>query len=199
VILLLDGGDALTGALAHALRTLAAPLEPRRAEALVGPGMPDDLPAPLTGLVLSGRPAAGPARDAVRGMLRAAVGQLPALCVGGGQEVLAETFGARLADTPVVRHGVACPVLHRAHGLFAGLEVPFIAARYHARVVDRASLPEALEVTAWTPEGEVMGLRHRGSSCWGVQFHPQSILTGPGMRLLENFLALCRHDKEVPR
>jgi anthranilate synthase/aminodeoxychorismate synthase-like glutamine amidotransferase len=199
MILLVDGGDALTGALAHGLRSLAAPVEARRAETLIGAGMPADLPAPPTGLVLSGAPGAGPVRQAAAALLLAAAGHLPVLAIGDGHELLAESFGGRLVPAARPLRGATTAVLHRAHGLFAGLEVPFTAARYHARVVDRATLPDRLEVTAWTPEGEVMGVRRRGTACWGVQFHPQSILTGRGARMVENFLALCRHHEEVPR
>ena len=89
-------------------------------------------------------------------------------------------------------HGRTSAILHRGRGLFAGLENPFDGTRYHSLVVERASLPDALEVAAWTPEGEIMGLKHRSHESWGVQFHPDSVLTRAGMRLIENFLLLCR-------
>ena len=131
--------------------------------------------------------------------LRRFAGRMPILGIGPGHQALAEAYGARLIQAPRLLHGTTIPVLHRGRGLFAGLENPFAAARYHARVVERESLPGTLEVTAWTPEGEIMGLRHRDHDSWGVQFPPQSILTRTGPRLIENFLTLCRQQKEVPR
>ena len=86
-------------------------------------------------------------------------------------------------------HGKASPVRHRGRGLFAGLPSPFAAGRYHSLVVERATLPRELAITAWTEEGEIMGLRHRRLPVEGVQFHPESILTNGGKQLLANWLA----------
>ncbi len=91
-------------------------------------------------------------------------------------------------------HGKTSPILHKGRGLFAGLDNPFEAARYHSLIVEQASLPDCLEVTAWTPEGELMGLKHKEHDTWGVQFHPESVLTRQGMTLIENFLTLCRQQ-----
>jgi anthranilate synthase/aminodeoxychorismate synthase-like glutamine amidotransferase len=92
-------------------------------------------------------------------------------------------------------HGKTSPILHRGRGVFAGLENPFEATRYHSLIVERESLPEILEVVAWTPEGEIMGLKHREHETWGVQFHPESVLTQQGMKLIENFLVVCRQTR----
>jgi anthranilate synthase component 2 len=87
-------------------------------------------------------------------------------------------------------HGKTSPVLHDGRELFAGLPNPFDATRYHSLLVEKASLPDCLEITAWTAEGEIMGMRHRQLPVWGVQFHPESILTVTGMDLLRNFLRM---------
>jgi anthranilate synthase component 2 len=89
-------------------------------------------------------------------------------------------------------HGKTSPILHTGEGLFAGLPNPFQAARYHSLVVERGSLPEELVVTAWVAEGEIMGMRHRTLPVWGVQFHPESILTQGGMDLFRNFLEMSK-------
>ncbi len=89
-------------------------------------------------------------------------------------------------------HGKTSLIHHDGEGLFAGLSNPFEATRYHSLVVERASLPSSLEITAWVEEGEIMGLRHRELPVWGVQFHPESILTVEGMNILRNFLEMTR-------
>ena len=89
-------------------------------------------------------------------------------------------------------HGKTSPIIHDGRELFAGLPNPFQATRYHSLVVERGSLPDCLEVTAWVENGELMGMRHKTLPIWGVQFHPESILTEGGMNLLENFLKISR-------
>jgi anthranilate synthase component 2 len=87
-------------------------------------------------------------------------------------------------------HGKTSPIHHHGEGLFTGLPSPFNATRYHSLVVERESLPDCLEMTAWVENGEIMGLRHRSLPVWGVQFHPESILTEGGMDILKNFLEM---------
>ena len=191
-----DNHGAFTGSLLQALATLGAHFEVHGSDVVTV----DELAArPLEGLVLASGPGGPPAAGVTLEGIRRFAGRVPILGIGLGHQALAEAFGAKLTPAPSLLHGATSPVLHRGRGLFAGLENPFVAARYHARVVERESLPCTLEVTAWTPTGEVMGLRHRDHECWGVQFPPQSILTCPGLRLVENFLMLCRQQKEVPR
>jgi anthranilate synthase component 2 len=196
MIAVVDNHDSFTGSLLQCLATLGAVpqlLDGGRpaAAALAG--------SRVEGLVLAcdpeGAAAAGLTAEALGGL----AGSLPVLGIGPGHRTLAGAYGARVAPAPRLLHGSSSPVLHHSRGLFAGLENPFAAARYHALVVERASLPVALEITAWTPEGEIMGLRHRDRESWGVQFPPQSILTRSGLKLIENFLTLCRQQKEVPR
>jgi anthranilate synthase/aminodeoxychorismate synthase-like glutamine amidotransferase len=192
----IDNHGAFTGSLLQSLATLGAGFEVHGNAAITAEAL---AARPLEGLVVSSGPGAPTAAGVTLEAIRQCAGHLPILGIGLGHQALAEVYGAKLAPTPRLLHGTTSPVLHRGRGLFAGLENPFVAARYHARVVDRESLPRTLEVTAWTPTGEVMGLRHRDHESWGVQFPPQSILTCPGLRLVENFLILCRQPREVPQ
>jgi anthranilate synthase component 2 len=114
--------------------------------------------------------------------------RLPVLGVCLGHQAIGQAFGGKVIRNDRILHGKSSPVHHRGAGTYAGLPSPFEAGRYHSLVVERRSLPAALEVTSWTAEGEIMGLRHRVLDVEGVQFHPESILTGEGKHLLGNWL-----------
>jgi len=116
-------------------------------------------------------------------------GEVPILGVCLGHQAIGEVFGGRVVAAPTLMHGKTSPIHHDGKGVFAGLADPFTATRYHSLVVDPASIPDELEVTATTADGVVMGLRHRRLAVEGVQFHPESILTPSGPSLLANFLA----------
>jgi len=116
-------------------------------------------------------------------------GTVPILGVCLGHQSIGQAFGGRVVRAERLMHGKTSPVLHDEKSLFAGLSNPFTATRYHSLLVERASLPDTLEVTAWTTEGEIMGLRHKTLPIEGVQFHPESILTDEGMNLLKNWVA----------
>ena len=116
-------------------------------------------------------------------------GKLPILGVCLGHQSIGQAFGGRIIHAKELMHGKTSPIHHTGKGVFAGLPDPFTATRYHSLVVERASLPDCLEVTAWTDDGEIMGVRHKSLAVEGVQFHPESILTEHGHRLLANFLA----------
>jgi anthranilate synthase component II len=116
--------------------------------------------------------------------------RIPLLGVCLGHQCIAHTFGAKVVVNYRMMHGKTSPIHHNGKDLFAGLPDPFNATRYHSLVAQRDSIPPELEVTAWTAEGEVMGLKHRTLPIWGVQFHPESILTEHGKSLLGNFLKL---------
>lgn len=116
--------------------------------------------------------------------------RIPILGVCLGHQCIAHTFGASVVVDHRMMHGKTSPILHNGRELFAGLPNPFNATRYHSLVAKRDTLPPELEVTAWTAEDEIMGLRHRSLPIWGVQFHPESILTQNGKELLANFLLL---------
>jgi anthranilate synthase/aminodeoxychorismate synthase-like glutamine amidotransferase len=135
-----------------------------------GPGGPDD---------------AGISNDAIRHL----ASRVPVLGVCLGHQCIGALYGGRVVRAPQVVHGRTSLVHHDGRGIFAGLVSPLEATRYHSLVVERASLPPALEISAETDDGVIMGLRHRDLDVEGVQFHPESILTGSGHDLLRNFLA----------
>ncbi|MBH40396.1 MAG: anthranilate/aminodeoxychorismate synthase component II [Chloroflexi bacterium] len=116
--------------------------------------------------------------------------RVPLLGVCLGHQCIGHTFGADVVVNNQMMHGKTSPIQHDGKFLFDGLPNPFTATRYHSLVVRRDSLPDCLEVTAETAEGEVMGLRHKEHPIWGVQFHPESILTENGRQILQNFLKL---------
>ncbi|GAB4133208.1 MAG: aminodeoxychorismate/anthranilate synthase component II [Acidobacteriota bacterium] len=124
-------------------------------------------------------------------LIRQFAGRIPILGVCLGHQAIGEAFGGVVCRAPVLMHGKTSQVFHDSRHLFQGLENPFEATRYHSLVVDRGTLPECLLVTAWTEDGIIMGLRHRDHPVYGVQFHPESVLTREGKKLLRNFLC-CR-------
>ena len=116
--------------------------------------------------------------------------RLPIFGVCLGHQCMGEVYGGDVVRAPRLMHGKTSPIRHNGQGLFAGLPSPFEATRYHSLIVDRATLPAVLEITADTAEEEIMGLRHREFPVHGVQFHPESILTDSGKAILQNFLNL---------
>ena len=116
----------------------------------------------------------------------------PVLGVCLGHQAIGQAFGGNVVRAGRLMHGRTSPILHEGRGVFAGLPSPFEATRYHSLIVDRASLPDCLEITAWTAEGEIMGLRHKERAIEGVQFHPESILTTHGKELLANWVRSLR-------
>jgi anthranilate synthase/aminodeoxychorismate synthase-like glutamine amidotransferase len=134
----------------------------------------------------------GPCTPNEAGVSLAAVarfsGRVPILGVCLGHQSIGQSFGGKVVRAERLMHGKTSPIAHDGKGVFAGLSNPFTATRYHSLLVERASLPSELEVSAWTSEGEIMGLRHKSLRVEGVQFHPESILTEEGMALLKNWL-----------
>ena len=122
-------------------------------------------------------------------LVRAAADRCPILGVCLGHQAIAQAFGGHIVRAPQIMHGKRSPIEHDGDGLFSGLPAPFMATRYHSLVAEPASLPPCLEVTARTADGVIMGLAHRERPIYGVQFHPESIATEHGHRLLGNFLA----------
>lgn len=115
---------------------------------------------------------------------------IPVLGVCLGHQCIGHTFGAQVVVNYRMMHGKTSPIRHNGRDLFAGMPNPFLATRYHSLVIDRSTIPACLEITAETEEGEIMGVRHRELPIWGVQFHPESILTESGRMILSNFLTL---------
>jgi anthranilate synthase/aminodeoxychorismate synthase-like glutamine amidotransferase len=123
-------------------------------------------------------------------IIRAFAGVVPILGVCLGHQALGHYFGGKVVRATRLMHGKTSPIQHRGTDVFQGLPQGFAATRYHSLLVERASFPADLEITAETAEGEIMGLRHRRLPVWGVQFHPESIATENGMNILKNFLSL---------
>ena len=119
-------------------------------------------------------------------------GKLPILGVCLGHQSVGQAFGGRIVRAERLMHGKTSPVFHDNRELFDGLPNPFDATRYHSLLVERSSFPDCLEITAWTAEEEIMGLRHRDLPIWGMQFHPESILTVTGMDMLRNFIEMTK-------
>jgi len=119
-------------------------------------------------------------------------GKLPILGVCLGHQSVGQAFGGRIVRAERLMHGKTSPVFHDNRELFDGLPNPFDATRYHSLLVERSSFPACLEITTWTAEDEIMGLRHRDLPVWGMQFHPESILTVTGMDMLRNFIEMTK-------
>lgn len=137
----------------------------------------------------------GPGRPEDSGVSLALIEELgpkvPILGVCLGHQSIGQVFGGKVVAAPVLMHGKTSPIYHKNQGVFQGLDNPFEATRYHSLVVERETLPDVLEITAWTEDGTIMGLQHKDYlHLQGVQFHPESILTTSGKFLLENFLKL---------
>ncbi|MBN1517227.1 aminodeoxychorismate/anthranilate synthase component II [Candidatus Sumerlaeota bacterium] len=116
--------------------------------------------------------------------------KVPTLGVCLGHQSLGQVFGGKVIRAPYLMHGKTSQIHHNGAGIFAGVSNPFEATRYHSLIVERESLPDCLEVTAWTDDDIIMGLRHKEHAIFGLQFHPESILTGEGKNILKNFLEL---------
>lgn len=117
-------------------------------------------------------------------------GKIPILGVCLGHQAIAQAFGASIVRAARVMHGKTSPIQHNQQGLFAGLKQPLTVTRYHSLLIDPQTLPASFEVSAWSDEGEIMAIRHQHWSLYGVQFHPESILSEQGLQLLENFMHL---------
>ncbi len=189
-VLLIDNYDSFTYNLAQYLGELGADVSVERNDALTldtietrGPDAIVISPGPCT------PNEAGISMDVISRF----AGRVPILGVCLGHQCIGQVFGGRIVRAAKVMHGKVSKIFHDEKGLFAGVGNPFIATRYHSLVIEPASLPEALEVTAKTWEEEIMGVRHKrlGAPLEGVQFHPESIMTAAGKQLLANFLVMA--------
>ncbi len=137
-----------------------------------------------------GRPAeAGISEDVIREF----EGKVPILGVCLGHQAIGEVFGCRIVRADKIMHGKVSDVYHTGEGIFKGIPDPFVATRYHSLIIDSESLKDPLEVIARTKDEEIMAIRHKEKPIWGVQFHPESILTLEGKNILRNFLEINRH------
>ncbi|MFO1465348.1 MAG: aminodeoxychorismate/anthranilate synthase component II [Steroidobacteraceae bacterium] len=188
-LLLIDNYDSFTYNLVQAFLMLGAEVDVHRNDAITVSQARALAPSHL---VIS--PGPGTPRDAgvSMDMIRAFAGVVPVLGVCLGHQSLVEVFGGRVVRAGRLMHGKVSPVLHDGRGVFAGLATPMQAGRYHSLIAEPGTLPDVLEVSALTAEGEIMGVRHRELAVEGVQFHPESVLTPEGPRLLGNFLEAHR-------
>ena len=188
-VLILDNYDSFTYNLAQALGALGAAVEVTRSDAVSAGALAANPPAAL---IVSPGPGTPERAGNSMAAIRALSGTIPILGVCLGHQAIGAVFGGRVVRAPAVVHGKTSNVAHGGSGIFAGIPSPFAATRYHSLVVDEATLPAALQVTARSEDGLLMAFAHASHHTYGVQFHPESVLTTQGPKLLANFLALAK-------
>jgi len=189
MILLIDNYDSFTFNLVHFLGDVGARCEVRRNDAL---SVDEALAMRPEAIVLSPGPCTPNEAGICLALIAAAAGRVPMLGVCLGHQAIGQAFGGKVVRAPVPMHGKLSDIRHDGSDVFAGIPNPFAATRYHSLVVERETMPEVLIETARTDDGLVMGLRHRALPVFGVQFHPESIASEHGHRLLGNFVAIAR-------
>jgi len=185
MLLVIDNYDSFTYNIVQYLGGLGAEVSVFRNDKITVDGIRELNP---DGLVLSPGPCtpqeAGISVDVVKHFHQS----IPILGVCLGHQAIAEAFGGRVVKAPSIVHGKTAQLYHKGEGILQGIENPFVAARYHSLVVEKESLPDALQVIAWSSDDIVMALRHRNKPVFGVQFHPESIATPAGLKIIKNFL-----------
>jgi anthranilate synthase component 2 len=190
MLLLIDNYDSFTYNIYQYLAELGADVLVRRNDAL---SVADIARLAPERIVISPGPGAPSSAGVSLAVIRELGGRVPILGVCLGHQSIGEAYGGRIVRAPELRHGKASAVQHDGRGVLREISNPFQAIRYHSLVVEREGLPDCLEVSAWTDDGLIMGLRHREYEVEGVQFHPESVLTEGGHRLLANFLGVELH------
>ena len=185
MILMLDNYDSFTYNLVQYLGELGAEVRVVRNDEMTVAEIEALAPAKI---VISPGPCSPNEAGVSLEVIRTFAGRIPILGVCLGHQAIGQAFGGAVVHAKELMHGKTSPVTHTGEGVFAGLPTPFTATRYHSLAVERSSLPAELAVTAWTDDGEIMGLAHTRFDVEGVQFHPESILTEHGHRMLGNFL-----------
>lgn len=185
VILMIDNYDSFTYNLVHYLGELGQQIEVRRNDSLDF-GFVDDLDPDI--IVISPGPCTPKEAGLSVDIIKRYVGEKPILGVCLGHQAVGYAYGANIIRAERLLHGKTSPILHDGKTIYKDLPNPFEATRYHSLLVEEASLPSDFEISAWTKEGEIMGIRHRELPVEGVQFHPESILTECGKDLLRNFI-----------
>jgi len=189
MILVIDNYDSFTYNLVHYLNELGAATRVVRNDEL---GVESALGLRPDAVVLSPGPCTPNEAGICLDIIRRAADELPILGVCLGHQAIGQAFGGKVVAAKTLMHGKTSPIRHADGGLFEGLPDGFTATRYHSLSVAREGLPDVLEVTAWCDDGEIMGFSHQSRPIHGVQFHPESIATEGGHRLLENFLRLAK-------
>jgi anthranilate synthase/aminodeoxychorismate synthase-like glutamine amidotransferase len=185
-ILVIDNYDSFTFNLVQYLGELGARVDVFKNDGIDVAGVRDRAP---DGVLISPGPCTPDQAGVSLDLLRSLGDSIPVFGVCLGHQAIGQAFGGRVVRADRLMHGKTSPILHDGQGVFSGLPSPFEATRYHSLIVERSSLPACLTVSAWTAEGEIMGLRHRELAVEGVQFHPESVLTREGKRLVGNWLA----------
>jgi anthranilate synthase/aminodeoxychorismate synthase-like glutamine amidotransferase len=185
MILVVDNYDSFTYNLVQYLGELGAAVEVFRNDAVDAAGIAERAPE---GILISPGPGTPDEAGVTLDVIRCLGPTTPLLGVCLGHQAIAQAFGGRVVRAGRLMHGRTSPIRHDGRGVFRGLPSPFTATRYHSLLVEPESMPAVLEASAWTAEGEMMGLRHRDYPVEGVQFHPESFLTEHGHALLDNFL-----------
>lgn len=188
MILVIDNYDSFTYNIVQYLGELGAEMEVRRNDEVAAREIEDTLQPER--ILISPGPGTPDTAGVSLEVLKTFSGRLPILGVCLGHQAIGQVFGGKVVRAPVPVHGKPAEIAHDAKGVFNGLSQNFQAGRYHSLVVERESLPDELEISATTPDGLIMGLRHKEFKVEGVQFHPESILTNEGKKLLQNFLNL---------
>ena len=188
MILVIDNYDSFTYNLVHYLNELGAETLVKRNDAL---SVDEALGLRPEAVLISPGPCAPDQAGICLSLLAAAPPSLPIMGVCLGYQAIGQAFGGRVVRAKTLMHGKTSAIRHAGQGVFKDLPDGFTATRYHSLAVDRETMPDSLEITAWTEDGEMMGLRHRTQPIHGVQFHPESIATEYGHDLLANFLDLA--------
>ena len=187
-LLVIDNFDSFTYNLVQYFGQLGVEQEVCRNDALT-PQEAIDLGSDA--LVVSPGPCTPDQAGGSLAIIDAFAGKKPVFGVCLGHQCVGQHFGGKVVRADRLMHGKTSPIKHLGEGLFEGLPEDFAATRYHSLILDRPSLPECLKITAETEEGEIMAVQHRDLPVWGVQFHPESLATEDGLRILQNFLDLC--------
>ena len=188
MILVIDNYDSFTYNLVHYLNELGAETLVHRNDALT---VEAALGLKPQGVLLSPGPCTPNEAGICLDLLAAAPDDLPIFGVCLGHQAMGQAFGGKVIRARQLMHGKTSPIHHTGKGVFAGLKNPFTATRYHSLCIEKETAPDVLEVTAWTDDGEIMGVQHRTRPIHGVQFHPESIATECGHELLANFLDIA--------
>ena len=196
MILLIDNYDSFTFNLVHFLGDLGARCEVWRNDKLT---VEQAMARTPEAIVLSPGPCTPNEAGICLDLIAAAAGKIPLLGVCLGHQAIGQAFGGKVVRGPVPMHGKQSRISHTGTDIFEGMPAGFLATRYHSLVVERDSLPAVLVPTAWTEDGLIMGMRHRALPVFGVQFHPESIVTEHGHQLLGNFLAIARRSNAPAR
>ncbi len=187
MILVIDNYDSFTYNLVQYLGELGADLTVYRNDKIDLAGIERSRPERI---IISPGPGYPSEAGISEPLIRAFAGKMPILGVCLGHQAIGEVFGGTIVRAERLMHGKTSVIHHDGRGLFKGVRNPFEATRYHSLIVERSSLPDCLEITAETEEKEIMGLKHKDHHLYGVQFHPESILTSEGKPILKNFLEL---------